>query len=193
MPHIAVSHCFEYHVITLGLYQPFNEARLSKTFSHKKAIQDAERSLNILIRLYLIRHSFDATDIYLLVPLSKLGFLCLKYLQEGSSSGDELEYFRSTLALLFHGLISQGQHAYITRVVFKLLKNLVSPVDFQMIQAKEGILGDESSADEDSKKEDTMSAWTPSIISISEDAKSKGLSQLAAEALTTINAALQDR
>ena len=163
------------------LYQSFREAQWDDDFSPEDAFREAEQNLNILVRLYFMRHSFEATDIYLVSPLSRLGFLCLKALSENPAL-HELEYIRSTLALVLNGLSSQSQNANITRALLKVVKSSTPKAEIQAIQHKENVSSNESEVNEDHMEGYIQSAWIPSVVSISDDLKSKQLSKLVAQA-----------
>jgi hypothetical protein len=167
------------------LYQPFREVHWDDGFSSEYAICDAERSLNILLRLYFMRHNLEASDIYLCSPLTKLGFLSLELLKKNSTA-DELELSRSTLALVLKSLAGQAQNIYVLRALFKLIKTSIPPADLNIIKQKENSFSENSVEDEIHVEGVIQSAYTPSIISISKSPQSRDLSELAAQSLTAL-------
>lgn len=131
-------------------------------------------------------------DMYLNSPLTKLGFLCLKNVSESLSS-HKLEDFRSTLALVLNGLASQAQNANVTRALLKLIKSSIPRADMQAIQHRENVSTYELDVGEDYVGGETQSSWTPTVVSISDDPKSKELSKLMALTVNDITTAEADR
>lgn len=166
------------------LYQPFKNNHWDDGFSSGSAIRDAERSLNILARLYFIRHSFEATDIYLLSALSKLGFACLQDVWQHRASYEQ-EDIRSTLAVVLLGLYSQGQHVNVTRNVYSLIKKSIPAAELRLIQYAEDFRADQSTVKEEYIKGEVQAGWSPSIINILDNANDKGLSSLVSKSKST--------
>lgn len=176
----------------MALYQPFRQAQGDDGFSSEYAVREAERSLNILLRLYFMRHSFEATDVYIASPLSKLSSLCLKIINE-SPSTHELEGVRSTLALVLNGLVSQAQNTNIPRAVLKLVKNSIPQAEMEVIQRRENVSAYGSDEVEDYTMGELHSSWTPTVVSISDGPKSKELTKLLALTTNDVVAAAADR
>jgi hypothetical protein len=149
------------------------------------AYREAELSLQILVRLYYVRHSFVSTDIYLVSPLSRLGFICLEHMRE-SPSPQGLEGLRSTLALVLIGLGSQSRTATIVRAVTKIIRTSIPPSELQHIESRENVFDDYSDTDQTQVEEEIQSSWIPSVVGISDDRRAKELSTLIARRLNSL-------
>lgn len=169
----------------MTLYQSFREDTWDEGFKPGDAYRHAECSLQILIRLYYVRHSFESTDVYLVSPLSRLGFVCLERMQE-SPSAQDLEDLRSTLALVLIGLSSQSRRAGIVRAVTKIVRNSLPLKELQHIESKENVSDFQADGGFFEVQEEVLSSWIPSVVSISDDHRTKQLSVLAEQTLNSL-------
>jgi hypothetical protein len=93
----------------------------------------ATAQLESLLRIYYLRHGFEAYDSMLLVHLVHLANVTLARLAQiertpelRDSSLDETETLRSTLILCLKGLHDQSKNFYLSGVVFDVMKNRLS-------------------------------------------------------------------
>ena len=156
--------------------QPFIDDEQTNELSAKEILSNVERDLNVLLRLYYLRHSFEAPHIYLTAPLTKLGFLSLQGINNGTSSGD-LSYMQSGLLLALEGLRAQGRNYYITRTVYYIIKSQLRPEEARLLL---GVEDPESESDRVPELEsEIQSAWTPAVLNILEIPSTGELSKLA--------------
>lgn len=127
------------------------------------------------MRLYYLRHGFGATDISLVYPLSKLGFMYLKTLKDNLSL-QNLQYIQSTLLLALTGLREQGRSYYLARTVYRILKNQLRPEEARLLDESED---PEEGLDEYVGTGEVQSAWKPQILDISIEPAVDELSTLA--------------
>jgi len=99
----------------------------------KDITNQAIAQLEVLLRIYYLRHGFDSYDSMLLVHLVHLGNVTLARLARRESnqsytvnSQDTLESLRSTLILCLKGLYDQSKMFYLSGVVLGVMKNRLS-------------------------------------------------------------------
>ncbi|XXG97941.1 hypothetical protein Hte_004257 [Hypoxylon texense] len=118
-----LSVCIHYHVLLIGLFEPFvqmgaihTEANPSTIVSHSKAYFET------LMRIYYLRHGFESLDVTLVQFLHLLGFSALKDLSLVEKGTVACEALRSTLMLCAKGLWEQGQNYYLSEAIFRMFK-----------------------------------------------------------------------
>lgn len=152
----------------------------SNGLSPHEVVSHVEQDINILLRLYYIRHSFTGADSWLTAPLSKIGFMALQRLNDQTHPGD-VEYLRSTLSLALNGLREQGRNYYLSRTVYHIVRNQVRPEESGLLAGVE----DRESADDESPElcGEVHSSWVARSVDISVDAATEELSYLAKQYL----------
>lgn len=161
--------------------QPFTDMEGSNGLSPRDVVGQAERDINILLRLYYIRHGFSGADSWLTAPLSKIGFMSLQGISNHTSPQD-LEYLRSSLSLALKGLREQGRNYYLARTVYHIVRNQVRPEDHGLLMGAE----DRESAEDESPGlfGEVHSSWVARCVDISENTATEELSYLAKQYLT---------
>ncbi|TQV99012.1 C6 transcription factor [Cordyceps javanica] len=91
----------------------------------QQLLSDAAVSLETLVRLYYVRHSFERLDTFLVQPLTELSTV----LQTGTGARhvQDAEALRSTLLLCAQGLRDQGRNHYLGQVLFHLAREHAGP------------------------------------------------------------------
>ncbi|KAJ4372660.1 hypothetical protein N0V86_008023 [Didymella sp. IMI 355093] len=173
----------DYHIILMTTCQPFIQDQWDDELSPRELVTSTERDINVLTRLYYLRHGFADAHVYLTAPLSKIGFVSLQRINDNkNTSPEELEYLRSSLFLALKGLREQGCSYYITRTLYYILKNQLRPEEARYLA---GMEVSASAADESpGLVGEIQSAWVPRIVDISADPAAEELSKLAKEYLT---------
>lgn len=96
--------------LTLAIFEPLVEdvlaAELQDQPHPRDIIVEATRNLQTLIRLYYLRHGFEAMDLFIVIPLIYAGFKCLEAISDRTSESD-LYLLCSTLMLVVSGLYQQ--------------------------------------------------------------------------------------
>ncbi|KAI1865349.1 uncharacterized protein JN550_008397 [Neoarthrinium moseri] len=145
----------EYHGVLVSLYQMLeNQPTAYATPSIPRNIArersaDAAIRFETLVRLYYLRHSFEHTDTFLTSILSFLANIMFQTLEStkrdaSTEDGDEKtpvvdddrrRNIRSTLILAAKGLHDQSRNAYVTGVIFHLVRSRLSPEDLAALNA----------------------------------------------------------
>ncbi|EOA89630.1 uncharacterized protein SETTUDRAFT_103856 [Exserohilum turcica Et28A] len=166
----------DYQITLMIVCQPYSNDKWENGLVPKDIIANAERDINVLIRLYYFRHGFEDAHLYLTSPLSKLGFMSLNSIHERMTH-QELDYARSSLLLALKGLREQGRNYYIVRTIYHIIKNQLRPEESRLLQ---GLEDRETEYDKDpGLVGEIQSAWTPTVFDISEDPSATELSKLA--------------
>ena len=157
------------------LCQPFTDDDWDELIP-KNIVSDAERDINVLMRLYYSLHGFEDPHLFLLIPLVKLGFMSLHSIND-QMPPEKLYYMRSSLILALKGLREQGRSYYLTRTLYHIVKAQLRPEEARLLQGAEDL---ESEPDMSPELEsEIQSAWTPTIVDISDDPSEDELSKLA--------------
>jgi hypothetical protein len=100
----------------------------------------ATAQLETLLRIYYLRHGFEAYDSMLLVHLVHLANVTLTRLAQiervpelRETSIEEVETLRSTLILCLKGLHDQSKNFYLSGVVFDVMKNRLSAENRELV------------------------------------------------------------
>lgn len=158
------------------LCQPFANEHWDNEIVPKDIISNAERDINVLMRLYYSRHGFEDTHGYLLISLAKLGFMSLRIINDQMPL-EKLHYVRSSLLLALKGLREQGRSYYVIRTLYHIIKNQLRPEEARLLQGAEDPESELYQSPE--LKSEIQSAWTPTIVDISDDPSEAELSKLA--------------
>jgi hypothetical protein len=143
--------------------------------SPQELILAATTSLETLLRIYYLRHSFEQLDTFLLQPLLEVATLRQKEVASAKTSA-ESESMHATLVLCVQGFRDQGRHHFLGRTLLQLMRsslptNVVALVDKHLY------------ADHDSHKatanvtaSQIHSSWPVNIAGDSEDPEMQRLS-----------------
>jgi hypothetical protein len=106
----------------------------------RRMTTQATAQLETLLRIYYLRHGFEAYDSMLLVHLVHLANVTLTRLAQiervpklREDSIEETETLRSTLILCLKGLHDQSKNFYLSGVVFDVMKNRLSPENRELV------------------------------------------------------------
>ncbi|KAF4344780.1 nitrogen assimilation transcription factor nirA [Fusarium beomiforme] len=142
--------------------------------SVQKVLSDAKTRLETLLRLYYLRHGFVSHDVFVLSPLSFLGFMEVKSLK--GADGAELEGRRSTVVLVAKGLRDQSENCYLARLLLLILKGSIgSQNDFLL---KDLEIEEEDGEEVKVMKEQVNSSWPLDLEWIDVDPEEQRLGNL---------------
>jgi hypothetical protein len=167
--------------LTLAIFEPLLNDELDEQADHqpdpKTVVAEATRNLQTLMRLYQIRHSFEAMDLFLVVPLTYLGFKSLEAIGDQPSPRD-LDVLRSTLILAVHGLYLQKRNYYLAEGVSQVFRSKMRPEEVAL--TKEALMLNDGVDDDETKflKQAIRSYWPVSIVKRKEDLNAHMLANL---------------
>ena len=94
-----------YHHLLLAIYEPLIDMEPEEA-SPQQIVADSTKYLQTLVRLYYLRHGFEAMDLYIVIPLMLIAYECINIIEKQFSEA-KLEALRSTLVLVTKGLYNQ--------------------------------------------------------------------------------------
>ncbi|KAK4250765.1 hypothetical protein C7999DRAFT_11425 [Corynascus novoguineensis] len=94
---------------------------------------EAVTHLETLLRLYYLRHGFEASDTFLLHFLGYLNHITMSAI-ETSAGSSFLEARRSTLLLLTKGIHDQARNHFVARAILRLQVGLMRPEDVELLR-----------------------------------------------------------
>jgi hypothetical protein len=136
-----------YHNVMILLFEPFVSQRAHETGAVRQStmprpenepapaeiIKDSKVCLEMLIRLYYLRHGFEHWDSILAYYLAKQASISLADLREAGSSEDR-KYPLSTLFLVMKGLYQQGKSSYLAEVAYHAVRAKIEPADARLLE-----------------------------------------------------------
>ncbi|TFB01937.1 Nitrogen assimilation transcription factor nirA [Trichoderma ghanense] len=165
-----------YHYLIITIFEPLLDTKTYREPSPKDIVAESNRHLQTLIRLYYLRHGYDAMDLFLVVPLMLAASECLEAIDEGTT-GRDLEVLRSTLILVAKGLYNQRRNHYLAEALFRVIRGRMRPSEVALL--KDTMCLDEGEWDE---RRDMVQAvrsqWPVSVVKKKEDLGSHILTNL---------------
>ena len=97
----------------------------------QQIVTQANAELESILRIYYLRHSFEAYDSTLMIFLAHLANLTLEPLKQleqdpASVPSETSKSLLSTLILCFHGLYEQSKSAYVAGIMLSILNKRLS-------------------------------------------------------------------
>ena len=139
-------------------------------------VADANKHLQTLVRLYYLRHGYEAMDLFIVIPLMLAGFKCIDAIDE-QTTGTQLEALRSTLMLVAKGLSNQRRNHYLAEALFRVVRGRMRPQEAALL--REAIDLDENEADEKrALMQEVRSHWPVSVVRNKEELESHVLKNL---------------
>ncbi|KAK8013452.1 hypothetical protein PG991_009045 [Apiospora marii] len=157
----------DYFATVAILLQPFVESQWNdgRGMQPSQIVADANRNLQILLRLYYLRHGFEGADIYLVSPLGKMAFMALRSIHDGLST-EELDNIRSSLLLAVKGIRDQGQSHYLAKTIYRLVTSQLRPAEAKFLQDVPELSVEEE--EHQSNLQEIQARWSPSNRTVPE-------------------------
>ena len=156
-----------YNHLILTIYEPLLDMKTDQEPSPRQIVADAQKYLQTLVRLYYLRHGFDAMNLFIVIPLMLAGQKCIEAIDEQTPL-PELEVLRSTLILVAKGLYSQRRNHYLAEALYRVIRGRMRPAEVGLLRGTmdmNDIEGDE--------KRDMVQAvrshWPVSVVRKKED------------------------
>ena len=129
--------------------------------------------LETLMRLYYLRHGFEASDTPILrslVTLSLMSIAELKALTSSSTTSSlaAIDDVRATLILAAKGLHDQGRNYYVSQILYRITQKQMSPEDAKLMWKFVGVRTEESEA-EQLRANHVKSQFPVNIVKITDD------------------------
>jgi len=165
-----------YHILLLSIYEPLLDAKTDHNPSPRHIVINANKHLQTLIRLYYLRHGFEAMDAFLTIPLILAGSKCLDAINEQTPVA-ELEVLRSTLLLITSGLSSQRRNHYLAEALFRVIRGRMRPQEAALMRGTIDLEKDEGQ-EKRVMIQAVRSHWPVGVVRKIEDKDSNSLRNL---------------
>lgn len=127
---------YYYHLI-LTVFKPLLDIATDKVPSPHQIVADATRHLQTLIRIYYLRHGYEAMDLFIVIPLMLAASDCVDALAAADTQTppEDLELLRSTLILVAMGLFTQRKNHYLANALFHVIRGRMRPADVALFRS----------------------------------------------------------
>lgn len=170
-----------YHNLILTIYEPLLDlqATQNQQDSLRQIVNDSSKCLQTLVRLYYLRHGFDAMDLFIVIPLVLAGFKCIDAISDQTPQ-PELEDLRSTLVLVAKGLYSQRRNHYLAEALYRVVRGRMRPQEVTLLRDTVDLDDDddEKTAGRQAMVQTVRSHWPVSIVRRDEDVEEYVLKNL---------------
>ncbi|KAG5956742.1 hypothetical protein E4U58_006433 [Claviceps cyperi] len=138
-----------YHLLILIIYEPVLHQQIHQNApTARQIIDDSLKYLQTLIRLYYLRHSFDAMDLFIATPLMLIASECVERIQESTPLIElELEALRSILILAAKGLYAQRRNHYLAKILFRVIRGRMRESELALLKKVVHVDDDEIDAE----------------------------------------------
>ncbi|EQB58862.1 hypothetical protein CGLO_00836 [Colletotrichum gloeosporioides Cg-14] len=159
-------HIYYYHLL-LMIYEPLLATSKASDATLQKVVADAKKYLQTLIRLYYLRHGYEAMDLFLVIPLMLTGYDCINAILEEKSE-HQIEILRSTLILVAKGLQNQRRNHYLAEALFRVIRGRMRPQEVALLR-NSMTFDDEQEMEKHDMVQAVRSNWPVSIVKKQEE------------------------
>lgn len=166
-----------YYNVIIAIFEPLVDIETTHTPSPQQIVPHALKRLLTLVRLYYLRHGFEAMDLFLCVPLIIAGYKCTDYINEHTPAS-ELETLRSTLILVTKGLECQRRNYYLAEALYRVVRGRMRPQELALLKESTDLEEDDPDEEKHALKQAVRSHWPVSVVKKKEDMDSYILGNL---------------
>jgi hypothetical protein len=161
---------------SLILYEPLLGTQTDQEPALRQIVADARKNLQTLIRLYYLRHGFDAMDLFIVIPLMLTAYHCIDAIGD-QTPVHELEMLRSTLILVAQGLYTQRRNHYLAEALYRVIRGRMRPREVALLKSTMD-LEEEESEEHRQMAQTVRSSWPVSVVKKEEELDSYMLTNL---------------
>ncbi|RFN53312.1 hypothetical protein FIE12Z_2462 [Fusarium flagelliforme] len=168
-------HMFYYQLL-LTMFEPLLDVETNEDPSPRQIVASAKRNLQTLVRLYFLRHGFEAMDLFIVIPLMIIGYDSLGAIN-GDTPPSEIESLRAVLILVAQGLYHQRRNHYLAQALFRVIRGSMRPQEIGLLKSSMAL----EAGDIDQEPELAVairSQWPVSVVKRKEDINSHVLTNL---------------
>ncbi|PHH86765.1 hypothetical protein CDD83_9795 [Cordyceps sp. RAO-2017] len=170
-------HIYHHHLL-LTMYEGLLDAEETKQGPNPQQVTaEAKRHLQTLVRLYYLRHGFEAMDLFIVIPLMLTGYDCVAAIDERTPAR-ELETLRSTLILAAQGLCSQRRNHYLAEALFRVIRGRMRPQEVALLREATAGDGGEAADRERAMTQAVRSHWPVCVVKKRADVDGHVLTEL---------------
>lgn len=152
---------YYYHLV-LTIFRPLVASIADLDSPAQKVVDEATRNLLTLIRLYYLRHGFEAMDLFIVIPLMLAASDCITAIHNDTPFA-ELQVLQSTLILVAKGLHLQRRNHYLAEALFRVVRGRMRPIELTLFRNLTGIDGEQGTEEPDGMQA-VMSHWPVSVV-----------------------------
>jgi hypothetical protein len=165
-----------YHHLLLTIFEPLYDVEASQEPSPQSIVADSKKNMQTLVRLYYLRHGFEAMDLFIVIPLMMMGYDCVDAIKEDTPE-EEIELLRSTLILIAQGLYNQRRNHYLAQALFRVIRGKMRPQEISLLKSSMALDKYEANPEPDMAVA-VRSHWPVSVVKKQEDIESHILTNL---------------
>ncbi|KAF5231123.1 hypothetical protein FAUST_9429 [Fusarium austroamericanum] len=165
-----------YHHLLLTIYEPLLDVANTRESLPHLMVVNAKKNMLTLVRLYFLRHGFEAMDLFIVIPLVMIGFESANLIND-ETPADEIESLRATLILVAQGLYHQRRNHYLAQVLFRVIRGKMRKQEVGLLESSMALrLGD---VDRDSELAVAVrSQWPVTTVKKQDEIESRVLSNI---------------
>ncbi|QPC71094.1 hypothetical protein HYE68_001846 [Fusarium pseudograminearum] len=165
-----------YHHLILTIFEPLLDEANARGSPPPHIVSSAKKNIQTLVRLYFLRHGFEAMDLFIVIPLVMIGFESANLINH-ETPADELESLRAILILVAQGLYHQRRNHYLAQVLFRVIRGKMRKQEIGLLESSMALgLGD---VDRDSELTVAVrSEWPVTTVKKQEEIESRVLSNI---------------
>ncbi|KAF0638647.1 hypothetical protein FPSE5266_04706 [Fusarium pseudograminearum] len=165
-----------YHHLILTIFEPLLDEANTRGYPPLHIVSSAKKNIQTLVRLYFLRHGFEAMDLFMVIPLVMIGFESANLINH-ETPADEIESLRAILILVAQGLYHQRRNHYLAQVLFRVIRGKMRKQEIGLLESSMALgLGD---VDRDSELAVAVrSEWPVTTVKKQEEIESRVLSNL---------------
>ncbi|KAM0359728.1 hypothetical protein ACHAP4_003332 [Fusarium culmorum] len=122
-----------YHHLLLTIYEPLLDVASTRESSPHHMVSNAKKNMHTLVRIYFLRHGFEAMDLFIVIPLVMIGFESANLIKNDTPA-DEIESLRATLILVAQGLYYQRRNHYLAQVLFRVIRGKMRQQEIGLLE-----------------------------------------------------------
>ncbi|KAH7147859.1 hypothetical protein DER46DRAFT_514185 [Fusarium sp. MPI-SDFR-AT-0072] len=165
-----------YHHLLLTIFEPLYDAETTQEPSPRRIVADSKKNMQTLVRLYYLRHGFEAMDLFIVIPLMVMGYDSIDAIKEDTPT-EEIELLRSTLILIAQGLYYQRRNHYLAQALFTVIRGKMRPQEIGLLKSSMAL--DKYETDPEPEMAVAVrSHWPVSVVKKHEDMESHILTNL---------------
>jgi hypothetical protein len=129
---VLTLHSIYYYHLILTMFEPLLDVNTLRTPSTRDVVAEAKKHLQTVVRLYYLRHGFDAMDLFIVIPLMLTGYDCIDSITDRTPEA-ELDALRSTLVLVAQGLYEQRRNHHLAKALFRVIWGRMRPQEAALL------------------------------------------------------------
>jgi hypothetical protein len=151
-----------YQHLILTIFRPLADIQTTHTPQPHQILETTNLYLQTLIRLYYLRHGYEAMDLFIVIPLMLSATDCIDAINAQPPTSN-LESLRSTLILTAMGLHTQRRNHYLAEALFRVVRGRMRPAELALFK---GVINmDEDETERNARMvQEVRSDWPVSVV-----------------------------